>query len=238
ATDVGHYAVAVGLSRFFWIVPQAVQTITYPTTSEYWTKNNHAALQKMIDKSMKNTACVLLPIGLGVGFFARDIITFIFGEEFIYAVLPLQILLIGTSINGSTSRAIGGSLSAVGRPDLDLKKVSISALSNIILNILLIPYFGIVGAAIATAVSLSITSALGMFLIIKTVQIKIDFKWYTKTLLVTLLFIFIYMCFGCTYLLSFTFVVAYVFTIIIFLVGREEKEMFKRLLFNLKSKFE
>ncbi len=238
ATDVGHYAVAVGLSRFFWIIPQAVQTITYPTTSEYWTKNNHAALQKMIAKSMKNTACVLLPIGLGVGFFARDIITFIFGEEFIYAVLPLQILLIGTSINGSTSRAIGGSLSAVGRPDLDLKKVSISALSNIILNILLIPYFGIVGAAIATAVSLSITSALGMFLIIKTVQIKIDFKWYTKTLLVTLLFIFIYMCFGCTYLLSFTFVVAYVFTIIIFLVGREEKEMFKRLLFNLKSKFE
>ena len=238
ATDVGHYAVAVGLSRFFWIIPQAVQTITYPTTSEYWTKNNHAALQKMIAKSMKNTACVLLPIGLGVGFFAREIITFIFGEEFIYAVLPLQILLIGTSINGSTSRAIGGSLSAVGRPDLDLKKVSISALSNIILNILLIPYFGIVGAAIATAVSLSITSALGMFLIIKTVQIKIDFKWYTKTLLVTLLFIFIYMCFGCTYLLSFTFVVAYVFTIIIFLVGREEKEMFKRLLFNLKSKFE
>ena len=43
ATDVGYYAVAVGLSRFFWLIPQAVQAITYPATSEYWSKNNQHA---------------------------------------------------------------------------------------------------------------------------------------------------------------------------------------------------
>ena len=146
----------------------------------------------MIDKSMKYTACILLPIGLAVGFFGGEIIIFIFHEEFIYAVLPLQILLIGTLINGSTSRAIGGSVSAVGRPDLDLKKVCVSASTNIILNILLIPYFGIIGAAVATSISLSITSALGIFFLIKTLQIKVDFKWYAKVFGILFLFVLIF----------------------------------------------
>jgi len=70
-TDVGYYTVAVSLSRFFWIIHQAIQTITYPATSEYWANNNHSALQTMTDKSMKYTACVLLPIGLAVGVFCE-----------------------------------------------------------------------------------------------------------------------------------------------------------------------
>ena len=70
-TDVGYYTVAVSLSRFFWIIPQTIQTITYPATSDYSANNNHSALQTMTDKSMKYTACILLPIGLGVRFFCE-----------------------------------------------------------------------------------------------------------------------------------------------------------------------
>jgi len=38
AADVGYYSAATGLSKFFWVFPQAIQTITYPATSEYWSK--------------------------------------------------------------------------------------------------------------------------------------------------------------------------------------------------------
>jgi len=178
ATDVGYYAVAVGLSKFFWVIPQAVQTITYPATSEYWGKNNHSALQSMIDKSMRYTTCALFPIGLGVVFFANEIITLIYGDVFVYSVLPLQILVVGTVIYGIAGKAIGGSTSAIGRPDINLKVIFISAFVNIILNLLLIPRFGIIGAAIATAVSWCIVSVLFTIWCIKLFSLKIDIKWY------------------------------------------------------------
>ena len=169
AAAVGQYAVAVELGQFFWLIPNAVQTITYPATSEYWSKKNYRALHKMVDKSIKYTACILLPIAVGVGIFAESIVSSIFGEGFNSAVLPLRILLVGTALQGATIRAVGSSLTGVGRPDISLKLVTISAVTNIVLNILLIPKFGIAGAAATTTCSLLLTTGLGLFFIRKTI---------------------------------------------------------------------
>jgi len=64
AADVGYYSAATGLSKFFWVFPQAIQTITYPATSEYWSKRDIRSLQKMLDESMKYTAIALMPSAL------------------------------------------------------------------------------------------------------------------------------------------------------------------------------
>jgi len=225
AMDIGYYAVALGLSRFFWIIPQAIQKITSPATSEYWAKNNHAALQKMINKSMKYTACILLPIGLVIGFFTRDIITFIFGNEFVYSALSLQILVIGAVILGIIM-AIGGSIAGVGRPDIGLKIVCISATTNIALNILLIPNFGIIGAAIATTTSLLVHTCLGLFLTVKVLKAEIDFKWFAKifgiSFLSVLIFIFL-LGFIDKYLLGMTILFIYISMIVRFLLTEEDR---------------
>jgi O-antigen/teichoic acid export membrane protein len=236
ATDVGYYAVAVGLSKFFWVIPSAVQTITYPATSEYWSINNHSALHKMIDKSMKYTACILLPVGLGVGFFAKDIITTIFGVGFIYSVLPLLILLVGTTINSAT-RSIGGSLTGTGRPGIALKIVATSATTNIVLNVLLIPYLGIVGAAIATTISLSLHTLLGLSLIIKILRVKIDFKWFAKISGITLLSIFAFMVFGFVnvYLVGTIILFIYVLIIATFFLTKEDRTYFMELAYDARS---
>lgn len=186
ANDVGYYAVAVGLSQFFWLIPEAIQSITYPATSEYWGKNNHSALQVMIDKSMKYTACVLFPIGLGTGFFANEIITLIYGDAFIHSVLPLHILVVGTVVYG-VMKSIGSSVTAAGRPDLGVKLVGISATTNILLNLLLIPKFGIGGAAVATCMSLFVATIISILLTIKTLNININLNWIVKVSGITFL---------------------------------------------------
>ena len=232
AKDVGYYAVAVGLSKFFWIIPQAFQKITYPATSEFWANNNHSALQLMIDKSMKYSACILLPIGLTAGFFANDIITMMFGDKFIFSVSPLLILLIGAIINGATTRAIGSSLTGVGRPDLPLKMVGISATINIILNVLFIPYLGIAGAAIATTTSLLVSTFLTMLLTIKILKVKIDFRWYVEIFGITLLSIlaFMYLSFFNRIFVGIFILCIYVLIIIIFLLTKEDRKYFMELI--------
>jgi O-antigen/teichoic acid export membrane protein len=237
ATDVGYYAVAVSLSRFFWLIPDSIHRITYPATSDYWAKNNHTALNKMIDKSMKYTTCILLLFGLGVGFFAKEIITTIFGNEFIRAVLPLQILIIGTVIFG-IFKAVGGALGGIERVDLILKIAGLGALVNIILNISLIPLFGILGAAIATITSFSFVSILSLNFICKLIEVKIDTRWYAK--IAALISILIFSAFMASssanqHLLYLILLCIYGLLIIKFLLTKEDKEYFRTMLSSFFS---
>ncbi|HUS74908.1 MAG TPA: flippase [Methanothrix sp.] len=187
ATNVGYYSAATGLSKFFLVVPQAIQTVSYPATSEYWTKKNISGLQKMIDKSMRYSALALMPVGLAIGFFAEDIVSRIYGQGFQQSALPLQILLIGTVIFGVACTSIGGSLAGINRPDLSLKAAGISATANVILNIALIPKFGLAGAAIATCTSLIIMTLIFGIMTSRTISIKINIRWFAVMIIAALL---------------------------------------------------
>ena len=66
-------------------------------------------------------------------FFSKEIITLLYGNEFHSAILPLQILLIGTIVMGIV-KAVSSCFPAIGRPDINLKIVAFTALVNIILE--------------------------------------------------------------------------------------------------------
>lgn len=231
ATDMGYYSVAVGFSKFFLIIPSAIQRITSPSTSEFVGKKNHSSMQMMIDKSMKYTACIILPIGLGVGFFANELVTKIYREDFIYAVLPLSILIGGQVIYGIYA-SVGSSLSQGGRPDLGMKQVGFAAAINILLNAALIPYFGIVGAAIASTATLIINALLGLFLIFRVLKLKFDFKWYEKIFGITIVSVLLFKYFGYLniYLVGITIILIYIIVILVFFITKEDRKYFMRLL--------
>ena len=239
SADVGYYSVAIGLSRFFWMIPMAVQRITYPATSLYWSENNHNALSEMMDKSMKYCTVILVLIGLGVGFFAKDIITIIFKEDFVYAVLPLQILLIGTVIRGSIAQPIGGSLTGIGRPELALKIIAIIAAINLTLDIILIPQIGIVGAAIATTISLAGGAFVNLGLVVKHLSIKIDYKWFLGILGVVLFATILFkfgMVFVNPFLVGGAILISYPFLVFRFFLTKEDKDIFKSLAYSILAR--
>lgn len=239
AADVGYYSVATGLGKFFWVVPQAIQTISYPATAEYWGKKNIWGLQKMLNKSMKYTALALIPAGIAIGFFADEIITGIYGQGFQQSALPLQILLIGTVLFGVFGTSIGGSLAGVNRPDLSLKAAGFSATINIILNVLLIPRFGIMGAAVATAVSLAIMGLVVYALTIKTISIKARFDWMIKITVIASLAIILFSIFAASnnsIALRVGIILAFSAISLIILIEKEEIELLKSSLRALTKK--
>jgi len=181
-SDVGYYAAAVSLSRFFWLIPSSIQKITYPATSEYWSKQNHTALNNMINKSIKYSSLILVFIGLGVFFFGNYIMVSLFREDFTISFVPLQILLIGTVIRGGIAQPIGASLTGIGRADLIFKLTAFMLIINVLFDLLLIPRIGIIGAAIATSISLSTGALINLVLIVKNMSVKIDGRWFLKLL--------------------------------------------------------
>lgn len=237
--DVGYYTAAVSLSRFFWLIPLSIQKITYPATSEYWSTRNYSDLNRMINKVMKYCTVILVLMGLGVCFFAKGIFTILFRKDFAYSALPLQILLIGTVIRGSIAQPIGGSLSGTGRPDLSLKISAIMLITNVVLDLILIPRIGIVGAALATAVSLAGGAIVNLALVIKHLSIKIDLLWFSKISGLALISVFLFY-FGTTfinpYLLGSTILIGYSAVVFTVLLAEEDKSTFRSLIHILLAR--
>jgi O-antigen/teichoic acid export membrane protein len=94
------------------------------------------------------------------------IIEILFSKEFLLAYSPLLILLIGYSINAPIS-SINGTLQSIGKVTTVFRISLVCAIINLLLNFLLIPEYGIDGAAIATSISLTLVTLLKVYFINK-----------------------------------------------------------------------
>ena len=227
STDVGYYAMAMSLSRFFWLVPRAMGTVAYPAISEYWAKNNIQAINKLVDKSTKYSACILIFAGMSVVFFAKDIITFLFTPEFLPAVLPLTILIIGTVTSGIV-KSIGVIFASTGKVNLVLIITAIGTVGNVLLNIALIPTYGIIGAATATTISYVMGVGIMIYLLRKIYMIKFDAYWYTKMAMLVGMSVTLFYGLGFlnNYLSAMIALLLYTIVVIAYLLTKEDRTYF------------
>jgi O-antigen/teichoic acid export membrane protein len=162
-TEVGYYAVAGFFLQGVTLLPQAIQAVTTPTIASYYRKRDFHNIQKLLKSTMFKTSAVVLCISLILAVFGKFFIIFLFTEEFLPAYLPMLILLVGYFIH-SVYASIGGCLSSVGKVHILFKVDSICAGLNLLLNILLIPQFGLIGAATASSISMISTTLVKLFL--------------------------------------------------------------------------
>ena len=162
---------------------------------------------------------------MAVIFFAKDIIVFIFTPEFLPAVLPLTILIIGTVASG-TLMSLGSIFAGVGRPDLILKITAICAVGNVFLNVVLIPLYGIVGAATATTLAHVLSVIVTVYLLRKVLAIKFDSFWYVKmgTFVMVSAMLFYAFSFLNHYLSATIALLLYTIVVIKYLLTKEDRE--------------
>jgi len=98
----------------------------------------------------------------------------LFGQKFVASTIPFRILIIGFFCRVQFVLA-NTYLDALGRTDITFISGLLAAISNIILNVLFIPKWGIIGAAWATVISLFFS------MLIRIVTLKY-FIFYKKAL--------------------------------------------------------
>jgi len=112
-----------------------------------------------------------LPLVVSV-MIAREQIMLIFGKDFIIdGPVVLFVLLIGHMVNCLTG-GVGQILSMTGHQKKELSINVIVIMLNVGLNLLLIPKFGIIGAAIATSSSQITVNVLRVFIVYKIVKVQ------------------------------------------------------------------
>lgn len=148
--SAGVYVVAVQISERLWLVSQAISTVLFPKLSsmsgdEFGRKEVTAVLFRIVFY-ITMIGSVVLSISSWV------IVELLFGVEYIGAVIPLLVLQPGV-VALAVSRLIANDTAARGRPELNAYSSVIVVVVNVIANILLIPVFGLTGAALATSLA-------------------------------------------------------------------------------------
>ncbi|MER3319464.1 MAG: flippase [Allomuricauda sp.] len=168
--SIGVYNVSLKLAMLTSFTLQAFNSILAPKISQLYFKNKWSELQSNIRFTTKlNTFITLFFVIVLVGFpsfFLR-----IFGVEFLEGKYALIILALGQLVN-SLSGPVGIILQMTGHQKIYQNIVFVSFGLNLILNVILIYSYGILGAAIATALSVSFLNILGAVFVKKRMHIK------------------------------------------------------------------
>lgn len=163
---VGQYGIATKITFAFQFIPLALVAAVYPRFSEYYIKNKER-LAYLFEQSVKYLLLIALPIAVGIGLLAKDIVLTLYTTEYLAAVLPLQILMCSL-VFSFVSFPIGAMLNACDKQNVQTAIVALILIINITLNVALIPTLGIVGAAVAACAGNMLLSVLG-YLIIPTI---------------------------------------------------------------------
>lgn len=152
---VGLYNAALPTSRFLSIVLTAVAFIYLPMASYLFSRNQINELKRTYAILTKWIFVAVFPIFLIIFLFPHVVLNILFGSSYTRAADALRILVAGIFI-GNFFGPNGATLVALGKVKLVSLNSAIAAIANILLNIILIPRYGIVGAAYASAVSVII----------------------------------------------------------------------------------
>jgi len=149
--QAGIYAVAARIAVFTIFALTAVNAIAAPVITELYETGNHQGLQRMLTKYARiNMAFAMIATAAfyGVGEFALQW----FGSAFSIAFPALIILCAGHIVNAAAG-SVGFLLIMTGHEKQALFILVFTVIVNVVLNALMIPAWGITGAAIATALS-------------------------------------------------------------------------------------
>jgi len=165
AGDVGVYNIAIKIALITKVTLTAINSISAPKFAEYHSLNDIPSLAKTSQYATMLIFWTSAPIMVFI-LMAPQFCMGFFGEEFRVGALALIILTIGQFI-ASISGSVGYILNLTGNQVLQQNITMVSVVLNIVLNVLLIPPYGITGAAIASAAGLIVRNLLSVYYIKK-----------------------------------------------------------------------
>ena len=181
-TEVGVYNVILPSALIFLDLGTTLGIILLPMTSELWAKGDYRRLEAGVRLLHRYLLALVIPLLIIPLVYADLFIGLLFGPEYLSGSLAFQILVVGVllCIVGSVNGSI---LSGIGQPKKVTKIVLLAAAVNVIVNMLLIPRYGINGAAIATSLSYGILLVLSTFTLTRHFHIPFPVKEWGKLLL-------------------------------------------------------
>lgn len=149
---VGSYEMAWLITMVVILASDAIATTVFPQVSEWSAEGSVSRIEELIPTALTPALLLVIPSFFGTLLLSREILSITFGPEYTVASAALVVLM-GEKILQAIHLVLGRSLRAIDKPELAARVTAFAIGLNIALNFILIPRFGLLGAAVATTLS-------------------------------------------------------------------------------------
>ena len=156
---VGFFGLATTLSEKVWLVADAIGTVLFPKIASEKSKEEKNVFTSLV---FKTTILIVVVISIFLYIVGEWLIVFLYSPAFFESVRPFRLLLLGV-VAGSGWKILENDLRGRGKPGLITCIMAVSFVVNILLNIILIPRYGMLGAAWASVFSTTFSLIISIF---------------------------------------------------------------------------
>lgn len=149
--EVGFYSIGVSIAENIWLLPTAVGIVINSITAS---SDDMSMLKDEISKLIRISFMLVFLLSIAIFIFIPFLLPWFYGAEFIKSVTIVKVILPGILIFVLV-RILSSYFAGIGKPNIITYIFAPALLLNIILNFILIPKYGGIGAAIATNISYS-----------------------------------------------------------------------------------
>jgi O-antigen/teichoic acid export membrane protein len=158
-TLVAIYAISLTLASVLTMFPASIGAVFLPVMSRLAGRGDLASMRSTMGTAQRWLMLITLPVAVFMMLFPGELLGAFYGADYAGGALAMAIFTLGVLVN-SFSYLTAFALAALRMVRLELKVVSISAVINIALCVLLIPRFGMEGAALASLISFTAMTVL------------------------------------------------------------------------------
>jgi O-antigen/teichoic acid export membrane protein len=181
-TSIGYFAAGLGLAGLIEQIMLQISPAIIVNFTEAHAKSDRQSLDAAYGRVIRIVALVMLPISMGGAVVMPELLPLIFGDAFEPAVPAAATLLAFVWLAGM-SVIPWGIISASGSSAILLRAQIASAVTTILLLTALVPSLGLEGAALARAMTVTLTFALLGWLAWKHVRVTVPLTALAKTVL-------------------------------------------------------
>ncbi len=170
-TAVAFYTIGKQVVGFIETPASALGFTLAPTYETQREKGNSETTARIFEEGVSHTLLLYIPAAAGLILVAEPLIKLVFGKQYLGAVPVLQILSIYIVFH-TINEMVGSGLDFLGRARERAIVRGVSAILNIVLNLILIPIAGVIGAAIATTLSYSLYTVSNLYIMGTEVELR------------------------------------------------------------------
>lgn len=183
-TAVGFYVVAKQAVDVVSAPAQALGFTISPTFGAQQAQGASGQAASLYEEALSHSLLVYLPAAAGLIVLADPAVGIIFGPDYGGAVPVVQVLALYAVLH-ATMNVTSSGLDYLGKATSRAIVKAISSTLNVVLNVIMIPMFGVVGAAYATVTSYAVYAG-GNFYVINTL-FDLDFGRLTRNVATNLI---------------------------------------------------
>lgn len=169
---VGLYALGKQISSFALVPASSLGFAVSPTYGEQKANDDMTHAGRLYEQTVEYTLLLYVPGAVGLFLVAEPVVRIIFGTDYLGSVVVIQIFSLYLVVQALVQITTDG-LDYLGRARTRAIAKGSTSAANAILNVILIPEFGIAGAAIATVISAGIYTAVNLYVMYSEVALRV-----------------------------------------------------------------